>query len=49
MMSYGWKRGHTNGGIIMGYIYLITNLLNNKKYVGQTIKKPEDSINAGFD
>lgn len=42
MMSYGWKRGHTNGGIIMGYIYLITNLLNNKKYVGQTIKKPED-------
>lgn len=26
----------------MGYIYLITNLLNNKKYVGQTIKSPKD-------
>lgn len=41
-MSYGWKRGHTNGEIIMGTIYLITNILNDKKYVGQTIKKPED-------
>lgn len=46
MMSCGWKCGHTDGGIIiiiiMGTIYSITNLLNNKKYIGQTSKKPED-------
>lgn len=28
-----------------GTIYLITNLINNKKYVGQTIQKPETRFN----
>ena len=30
----------------MGYIYKITNLKNNKKYIGQTIKeRPADRYN----
>ena len=28
-----------------GYIYVITNILNNKKYVGKHVGKPEDSPN----
>lgn len=28
--------------IKLGTIYLITNIINNKKYVGQTIKKPKE-------
>ena len=29
----------------MGFIYLITNNVNNKKYVGQTIGYTEEEIN----
>jgi len=51
-MSYHSKRKDANNyylkvgdSIKSGTIYLITNLINNKKYVGQTIQKPEIRFN----